>query len=222
MLNVRLQACADLIGQGAHVCDVGCDHAQLAVYLLETGRAECVIASDIGEGPLQAAQRTILSHGLSGKIRTILSDGLAQIPPEGLTHIVIAGMGGETIIHILESCPFPLEGIALVLQPMTKAHELRTWLYENGFALDAETCVRDDRYLYAVMRACMTGNRETPDVLTASFGKMDLRKAECLAYAERIYTQLCKARDGRRAAGQPDAPFAEEAEQILAKLEEYR
>ena len=91
MLNSRLLACAGLISPGAHVCDVGTDHAQLAVYLLESGIAADVIASDIGEGPLQAAQRTITAHGLDGRIRTILSDGLQSIPPEGLTHIVIAG-----------------------------------------------------------------------------------------------------------------------------------
>ena len=222
MLNTRLQACADLISPGAHVCDVGTDHAQLAVYLLEEGIAADVIASDIGKGPLQAAQRTIAAHGLETRIRTILSDGLAQIPPEGLTHIVIAGMGGETIIHILEDCPFPLSGIQLILQPMTKARELRTWLYTAGFGIDAERCVRDDRYLYAVMRAAYTGVCVTPDAVTACLGGMDLQDADCLAYAERVYAQLCKARDGRRSAGQSETPFDAEAEQIRKKLEEYR
>ena len=93
MLNPRLLACAGWVTPGGHVCDVGCDHAQLAVYLLEEGIAADVIASDIGEGPLQAAARTIAAHGLNGKIRTMLSDGLQNIPPEGLTDIIIAGIG---------------------------------------------------------------------------------------------------------------------------------
>ena len=222
MLNTRLQACADLITPHAHVCDVGTDHAQLAVYLLEAGIADHVIASDIGEGPLQAAQRTIQSHGFAERIRTILSDGLQNIPPEGLTHIVIAGMGGETIIHILETCPFPLEQITLILQPMTKARELRKWLYSTGFSLTAETCVRDDRYLYAVMQADHTGKQTASDAVCECLGALDLRLPESQDYAQRVYTQLCKARDGRRSAGQPDEPYASEAEAVLRRLEEFR
>ena len=222
MLNTRLLACAGYITNGAHVCDVGCDHAQLAVYLLENGIAGTVIASDIGVGPLQAAQRTIDSHGLSGKIRTVLSDGLEQIPPEGLTHIVIAGMGGETMIHILESCPFPLKQITLILQPMSKAHELRKWLYHAGFETDAETCVQDGQFLYAVMRVRKTDTVRKPDPVREYLGEMDLQRPECFAYAERVYAQLCRARDGRRNAGQPDAPYAALAEDILQKLEAYR
>ena len=222
MLNSRLQACADLITPGARVCDVGTDHAQLAVYLLEGGIAEDVIASDIGEGPLQAAQRTISAHGLDGRIRTILSDGLESIPPEGLTHIVIAGMGGETIIHILESCPFPLDQTTLILQPMTKARELRKWLYCSGFALAREVCIRDDRYLYAVMQAQYTGERIGSDPVRECLGALDLRLPESQDYADRVYAQLCKARGGRRNAGQPDEPFASEAEMIRDRMEEFR
>ena len=222
MLNSRLQACADLITPGARVCDVGTDHAQLAVYLLEGGIAEDVIASDIGEGPLQAAQRTISAHGLDGCIRTILSDGLESIPPEGLTHIVIAGMGGETIIHILESCPFPLDQTTLILQPMTKARELRKWLYCSGFALAREVCIRDDRYLYAVMQAQYTGERIGSDPVRECLGALDLSLPESQDYADCVYAQLCNARDGRRNAGQPDEPFASEAEMIRDRMEEFR
>ena len=222
MLNPRLLACAGYIAPGAQVCDVGCDHAQLAVYLLESGRAARVIASDIGEGPLLAEQRTIDAHGFSAKIRTILSDGLANIPPEGLTHVVIAGMGGETIIHILESCPFPLDGLHLILQPMTKARELRKWLYQAGFAIAEETCIRDDRYLYAVMHGVYRGEKCPSDAVSECLGAMDLTQPDCLAYAERVYAQLCKARDGRRRANQPDEPFAREAEEIRLRLEEFR
>lgn len=220
MLNSRLHACADLIRPGAHVCDVGTDHAQLAVYLLEQGIAADVIASDIGEGPLQAAARTIEAHGLTGRIRTILSDGLQSIPPEGLTDIVIAGMGGETMIHILERAPFSLEGKRLILQPMTKERELRRWLFCEGFSITAETCVRDDRYLYAVMCAEFTGDRCEADAAAQILGAMDLRQPDCMAYARRAYAQLCKARDGRRSAGQPDEPYVSEAQCVWERMEE--
>lgn len=220
MLNPRLQACAAYVGKGGSVCDVGTDHAQLAVYLVEQGIADRVIASDIGEGPLAAADRTIRKHGLSGTIRTILSDGLANVPPEGLTDIVIAGMGGETMVHILETCPFALDSIRLILQPMTKADILREWLYLHGFAIAQETCIREERFLYAVMQAEYTGNCIQPDAALVRIGKMDLADPDCRAYAKRQLAMLCMARDGRLSAGQDASAFAETADAVQKRLEE--
>lgn len=219
MLNARLLACAAYIRPGAHVCDVGTDHAQLPVYLIGQGIAEQVIASDIGEGPLMAAERTIVKHGLTEKIRTILSDGLQQIPPDDLTDVIIAGMGGETMIHILESCPWQMDSVSWILQPMTKANLLREWLYLHGFEIQEECCVRDDRYLYAVMHAVYTGIPQQPDTVTRYIGKINIRIPEGRAYAERQYAQLCKARDGRLRAGQDASPYAEDAEAIGSILE---
>lgn len=218
MLNVRLQACAALVRPGAQVCDVGTDHAQLPVYLLEQGIAERVIASDISEGPLRSAERTIAEHGLTGQIQTIRSDGLAQISPEGLTDVVIAGMGGETIIHILEECPWRTEGIAFILQPMTKAEKLREWLYCNGYAIRQERCVQDGKFLYAVMLAVCTGEAAQPDVVQRYFGNIDLRLPVCRAYAKRQYDRLCKARDGLLRVG--DDSLVRDAELLKKRLEE--
>lgn len=220
MLNPRLLTCAAFVRPGAYVCDVGTDHAQLPVYLLETHRAVRAIAADISEGPLRAAERTIVRHGMTQRIATILSDGLMHVPGDELTDIVIAGMGGETMLHILESCPFSLADKRLILQPMSKARELRTWLYRNGFAIEAETCARDGRFLYAVMCAGYTGERQEIGAVTQCIGKMDLHDPDCRAYAVRQYEQLCKARDGRRRAGQEAAWFAQAAEELRQKWED--
>ncbi len=220
MLNPRLLACAAYIQNGDLVCDVGTDHALLAVHLIEQGIAKAVIASDIGVGPLAAASRTIEKYGYQDTIRTILSDGLVHVPADGLTDIVIAGMGGETMVHILETCPFALEGINLVLQPMTKADVLRNWLYHNGFAISEETCVQDDRFLYAVMRVTYTGVCAQPDAVLLRFGKMDLSDPHCLAYAKRQYAMVCQSRDGRISAGKSAAPFDDMAEEMRKRLEE--
>ena len=190
MLNQRLLACANFVRQNAHVCDVGTDHAQLPVYLIEKGIAETVIASDIVPKPLESAKRTISAHGLGGIIQTILSDGLQQVPPEGLTDIVIAGMGGETIIHILENCPFPLDDMQLIFQPMTKAATLRKWLYQNAFDIIQETFVKDGKFIYVIMRARKTGVVHVPDMRECWFGKANFSTLEGYAYIERQYGRL--------------------------------
>ena len=67
--------------------------------------------------------------------------------------MIIAGMGGETIIAILESAIWTKDGAhTLLLQPMTKAAELRRWLSVNGYAFTDERLVWDKNYLYPVLR----------------------------------------------------------------------
>ncbi|MBP0973708.1 MAG: SAM-dependent methyltransferase [Oscillospiraceae bacterium] len=221
MLSARLQACAAYVTPGGNVCDVGTDHALLPVYLVQQGIAAEAIAADIGEGPLQAAERTIAANGLTGRIRTILSDGLAHIPAD-VTDIIIAGMGGETMVHILESSPFPLDGKRLILQPMTKAEILREWLYTHGFAIRKETCAREENRLYAVLLAEYTGAKYKIPLWALRIGAMDLTAPDCFAYAEHQLAQLTRRSEAIRNAGTPDENAEEMTAALRQRMEEFR
>lgn len=158
MLDNRLKMCADMVSGDGIVCDVGTDHAYLAAELILTGKCEKVIASDINVGPLGAAQRTIEKNNIEDKVELIRSDGLENIPLEGVSDIVIAGMGGETIVDILHKCTALTESnIRLILQPMTKSEVLRKWLYDSNFAITSERIAEDGEKLYVVMCAEWSG-----------------------------------------------------------------
>lgn len=173
MLTKRLSACAELVSGKGIACDVGTDHAYLAAELLRSGRCSEVIASDVAEGPLQAAKRTLRQMGLLSKARLILSDGLMQIPSYGVTDVVIAGMGGETIIHILSDCKWIKGEVNLILQPMTKASLLRGWLCENGFDIHEEKIVHEGKFFYTVIKAVFSGNEYTLSDLEKELGRQD-------------------------------------------------
>ncbi|MBR3900964.1 MAG: Nif3-like dinuclear metal center hexameric protein [Ruminococcus sp.] len=153
MLDNRLKMCANMISGKGIVCDVGTDHALLAAYLITNGKCEKVIASDINEGPLESAGKTVEKYGISGKVELVLSDGLKNVNGEGVSDIVIAGMGGETIVKILSECQFDLNGIRLILQPMTKAEILRKWLADYGYKIVSENGVSEGEKLYTVITA---------------------------------------------------------------------
>ncbi|MBQ3884851.1 MAG: SAM-dependent methyltransferase, partial [Ruminococcus sp.] len=129
MLDNRLKLCAELVSGKGIAVDVGTDHALLAAELINSGKCSKVIASDIKEGPLEAAARTVEKFGLADKIDLVLSDGIKNVPLEGVTDIVIAGMGGETIADIISVMPAEADA-KLILQPMTKPEVLRKKLYE--------------------------------------------------------------------------------------------
>jgi tRNA (adenine22-N1)-methyltransferase len=64
--------------------------------------------------------------------------------------VVIAGMGGDTLVDILAAAPWCRE-TALLLQPMSRAEVLRPWLAENGFAIRRERLVQDRGVLYPIL-----------------------------------------------------------------------
>ena len=166
-LDKRLSAVAALVRQGSRLADIGTDHAYLPVHLVQAGVCITAIASDIGEGPLDAARRTVTENGLTNEIALRLGNGLATVAADEVDDIAIAGMGGETIVAILEAAPWVQnEDIRLILQPMTRAEDLRRWLLQNGFSITEEHLIIDGRHLYPVLVAEYTAAPVCEDELT--------------------------------------------------------
>ena len=149
-LSTRLLACAGFVNKGDRVADIGCDHGYLSIHLLTQGIARSCIASDVAKGPLQSAKDNARKFGVQENITFHLSDGVQSIPRDFNT-LVCAGMGGDTMIHILESAPWLRdEKYRLILQCQSKRPELRKWLYDNGFAIRRETLAKDGKFCYPV------------------------------------------------------------------------
>jgi len=143
-LPARLQAIADFIEARASVADIGTDHGFLPVYLAQTGLARRIIASDMSAGSLGAARRSAEKYGVSDKIEFTVAPGLAAVCETDVDTIIIAGVGGETIISILEEAPWTKTGKKLILQPQTKKDELLGFLNEQGYII-IETKQQQDR-----------------------------------------------------------------------------
>ena len=155
---------ASMVRRGSRVADIGTDHAYLPVYLVQSGACLGGIAADIRSGPLEAARRTVTEAGLIDVITLRLGDGLAPVEADEVDDIVIAGMGGETIVEILSAADWVKDArLRLVLQPMTRAEELRRWLLTNGFGIQEERLVQDGHRLYPVMAAAYTAAEPETD-----------------------------------------------------------
>ena len=126
---------ASFVDNGGTVCDVGCDHGKLSLYLVQRGKARQIIATDINAQPLQKAVDLFASHDLSHTATFLLTDGLQGIEnTEDITHVVIAGLGGHTMAQVIENAPFIKENkVQLVLLPAQSGYFVRKFLYENGY-----------------------------------------------------------------------------------------
>lgn len=150
-LQPRLRAIADLVPNGTRLVDVGTDHGFIPVDLLLSERISSAIASDIGAAPLEHARRTAAVHDVTERIEFRLCDGLNGVSADEVDCIVIAGMGGDSIVSILEAAPWTKENVFLLLQPMSKAEVLRRWLSESGYCVTAERLVADKGVIYPIL-----------------------------------------------------------------------
>lgn len=162
-ISDRLLACCRFVKPGDRVADVGCDHGYLGIYLLKNKIAGHVIASDINEGPLNAAVFNSEKYGVRDRIQFFLSDGVRNIPRDFDT-LVCAGMGGDTMISILEAAPWlKCDQYRLILQCQSKRPELRRYLSENGWFIREESVLKDGKFLYTVMEVIwLPGMELTP------------------------------------------------------------
>lgn len=139
---------ADLVPPCSTLCDIGTDHAYVAIYLAKKGIAKKIIAADIKKGPLMQAQKNISLFEASHIVETRLSDGFSAIAPNEADCAIIAGMGGETIAQILENekgCKY------FVLQMQTAHRHLREYLSTHGYIIEKEAVCREGNKMYTAM-----------------------------------------------------------------------
>ncbi len=214
-LSNRLMACCGYVRPGDRVADVGCDHGLLGIYLLRTGIAQSVIASDIREGPLHQAVINGEKYGVSGKMSFFLCDGVQGIPRD-FDCMVCAGMGGDTMVSILEAAPWLRDHrYRLILQCQSKRPMLREYLNRRGFAITRETLAKDGKFLYPVMEVIyQPGPLLTPGAYYLSHALLESGSPLLTEYRQRVLDGLRRSIAGLKPAG------GEKYEQFCRILEE--
>ncbi len=197
-LDARLKLCASFVREGTRLADVGTDHAYLPVKLAAEGKILSAVACDIRQGPLDNARSNILRFGVEDKVTTVLSDGLDSVPPDSAWDIVIAGMGGELMAAIIRRTRWLYDGKRrLILQPMTRAEILRTFLCENGFFIEEEKACAVGGKCYSVMQCRYDGIVRPCDERMAYIGRLSKEDApEAAQYIENQWSAAFRMSGG--------------------------
>ena len=150
-INARLKCIGDLVEANSFCLDVGCDHALLDIYLVKKNKNINAVASDIAEGPLNQAKNNIKREKLDGKIETRLGYGLRTYTNE-IDTIIISGMGGRNMIGIFKDSPKVLKNIkTIILSPNNYQEDVKRYLTKNGFYIENEEFIRDNRFIYQII-----------------------------------------------------------------------
>ena len=130
-MNKRLEEIFSVIPECKVFADIGCDHGLMTKAMLESGKCDSAIISDVSAKCLLKAQELLKDYIDGGRVTSVVSDGFDNLPPCDLA--LIAGMGGEEIVSILTKADFLPD--KLVLQPMKNADKLRRIAISLGYAI---------------------------------------------------------------------------------------
>ena len=222
-IDERLRSAASLVCPGARLADIGSDHAYLPIYLCGMGVVSRALASDLNAGPVLAAEQNIREYGMSDKIQTLKTDGLDGVLAFNPDHITILGMGGELIISIIDKAEWVKDGkIKLIVQPMTHAELLYTYLLNNGFCVEDEIICstspgRDDR-MYRIIKASYDGKIRECGLCEALVGRVNIEKylARYDEITERYIRRIIRIY-GARIEGKSRSAKVDESEILLIR-----
>ena len=182
--NNRMKTIYGMVKQGDRVCDVGTDHALIPIELLKNGISPFAHITDISRSSLEKGIINAESEGLSDRVEAYCTNGTLGVDVDRVDCVVIAGMGGELISNIIDQdARLKKKGMRFILQPMSRAEELRGYLFSNGFETLKEEKVISDGRVYAVINAEYTGKNTDFSTVDLYFGK----NAKCRTRADREY-----------------------------------
>jgi tRNA (adenine22-N1)-methyltransferase len=159
-LSQRLLAIADMIVPQSFVVDIGTDHALLPIYLLQTKKICTAYAVDKSSKALRQAEKNISLFLNSKQCLAIQSDGFTNLHYNNPAVICIAGMGGQTILSILQqgleekdaqnTQKNPIQEI--IIQPNKNIPLVRKTLSQWNWFLTQETITKERNLFFITMK----------------------------------------------------------------------
>lgn len=150
-LSARLEAVYQMVPYGV-TADIGSDHGKLMIALFEDGRIPSGYAVENKEGPYKRLVKALSDAHLEDDIVPLFSDGISELPPK-VSNIVLAGMGGETIIKILSSHLEKLKNVqTIVVDAHTSIPKLRKYIADLGYVIADEKIVKEDGIFYEIIK----------------------------------------------------------------------
>lgn len=180
-LNKRLTTISVFIEDNSKVIDIGCDHGLLGIYLYQTKENVKVISSDINELPLKKARDNLVKYGLLDKIELKLGNGLECLSDDTDT-VIISGMGGLTIIEILQDIKKYPNVKKIIVSPNSDFDLTRKMISKLGFKINREVLVKENKKYYLVSEYIVGKEK-----VNRMFGKLDFHDKVTVEYYKALY-----------------------------------
>ena len=148
----RLMEIVNIIDSGKSVIDVGTDHGLVPLYLAKNEISTDILATDISAPSLQKLEDK-LDDDLRKIIKTRVTDGFKGIEKKENQVAIIAGMGGNTIIDIIDdSLDFVKNLDYMVLASNIATEKLRAYLNQNNFEITIDFLTFEHGKYYDILK----------------------------------------------------------------------
>lgn len=148
----RLLDIISLIDKNKKVIDIGTDHGLVPLYLAKNGISKEILATDISEKSLDKL-RGVLDSDTEKIIKTKVTDGFKGINKDEGQVAIIAGMGANTIIDIIEeSMDFAQNLDYMILASNINTEKLRLFLVENDFEIMNDFLSFESKKYYDIIK----------------------------------------------------------------------
>ena len=202
-LDARLSLAFDLYDPCRLAADIGTDHAHLPAALLQRGRCQHMILTDLSPSALKNARGEIIRLRLANRVTFRCGDGLLPLE-ESCGMISVTGMGGRTIRDILLTGKDRLRGASLLLSAHTDLPLIREAVCRIGYHLDREEpCFCAGRF-YLVFRARPGARVMSPQQIRLGGPLFDSSPDRLIPWLIRRRDVLQEKLDGLLSAALPD------------------
>ena len=175
----RLLAIVNLIEKNKKVIDIATDHGLVTLYLAKNNISTDILATDISESSLNKLVEA-LDKDTSKVIKTQVTDGFYGINKEDNQVAIIAGMGANTIIDLIENNKDFVKNLDyLILASNINNEKLRRYLIENSFEIIDDFLVYENKKYYDIIKTKF-GKQENYDLSDLYFGKDNIDKKSSL------------------------------------------
>ena len=156
-LSQRLLTIANMVSPTAFVVDIGTDHGLLPIFLLCSKKVDKACAVDKSPKALLQAKKNISRFSVSQNCIAVQSDGFVNLNYQDPATICLSGMGGHTMISILQrgldtryEIHHPIREI--IMQPNKSALLVRQTMSHWKWFLTSETLTKERNLFYVTMK----------------------------------------------------------------------
>lgn len=151
ILSLRLSTILDMTPQSV-VADVGSDHGKLMIALFLSGKIKKGYAIENKQGPFNRLVDELRKNKVIDYIEPIFGDGLEKLP-EDVETLILAGLGGTTIVDILKKDISKLANInTIIVDAHSEIPLVRMEITKLGFSINKEKIIKEDNIYYEIIR----------------------------------------------------------------------
>lgn len=150
-ISKRLKLIHDMVPRSI-VADIGSDHGKLMIALVQSETIKKGYAVENKEGPFERLKNSLAINGVIDKVTPIFSDGIKDLPKDVNT-VIIAGMGGLSIVNILKKHPEKLKNVeTIIIDAHNAVPTARKEICQFGYTIADEKIIKEDNIFYEIIK----------------------------------------------------------------------